>query len=206
LPVKRRFPAGVAESQWLATVVLAAAAGAVMLTMAAGPWGFSGGRGRPIPLLACVPVVVLRRRPLPVLGVVTVAAGVVTATGKASLPFGALLGVALYFPALGLPRPRSIVLGVAVAAALGATVVYSAFAVRGAQPPAEVVENFVPLAGAWFIADSVAARRRYQAGLAVQAERERAAPMPTWAMISVIAGWIAGWSAIGAWRMMTRDA
>jgi hypothetical protein len=31
-------------------------------------------------------------------------------------------------------------------------------------------------------------------------------PMPTWAMISVIAGWIAGWSAIGAWRMMTRDA
>jgi hypothetical protein len=31
-------------------------------------------------------------------------------------------------------------------------------------------------------------------------------PMPTWAMITVIAGWIAGWSAIGAWRMMTRDA
>jgi hypothetical protein len=31
-------------------------------------------------------------------------------------------------------------------------------------------------------------------------------PMPTWAMISVIAGWIAGWSAIGAWRMSTRDA
>ncbi|MGH7736079.1 MAG: hypothetical protein ACREOE_20865, partial [Gemmatimonadales bacterium] len=31
-------------------------------------------------------------------------------------------------------------------------------------------------------------------------------PMPTWAMISVIAGWIAGWSVIGAWRMMTRDA
>ncbi len=31
-------------------------------------------------------------------------------------------------------------------------------------------------------------------------------PMPTWAMISVIAGWIAAWSAIGAVRMMTRDA
>jgi hypothetical protein len=27
-------------------------------------------------------------------------------------------------------------------------------------------------------------------------------PMPTWAMISVIVGW----SVIGAWRMMTRDA
>jgi hypothetical protein len=31
-------------------------------------------------------------------------------------------------------------------------------------------------------------------------------PMPTWAMISVIVGWIAGWSVIGAWRMITRDA
>jgi hypothetical protein len=31
-------------------------------------------------------------------------------------------------------------------------------------------------------------------------------PMPTWAMITVIAGWIVGWSAIGAWRMVTRDA
>ena len=31
-------------------------------------------------------------------------------------------------------------------------------------------------------------------------------PMPTWAMITVIAGWIVGWSAIGAWRMATRDA
>ncbi|HEY0999410.1 MAG TPA: hypothetical protein VGD83_07215, partial [Streptosporangiaceae bacterium] len=31
-------------------------------------------------------------------------------------------------------------------------------------------------------------------------------PMPTWAMISVIVGWIVGWTAIGAWRMITRDA
>ena len=30
--------------------------------------------------------------------------------------------------------------------------------------------------------------------------------MPAWAMITVIAGWIVGWSAIGAWRMVTRDA
>jgi signal transduction histidine kinase len=105
----------------------------------------------------------------------TAAAGVVSATGKASLPFGVLLGLALYFPAIGLPRHRSIALAVAVAAVLGVAVVYSAFAVRTAQPAAEATENFVPLAGAWFIADSVAARRRYQAGLAAQAERERAA-------------------------------
>jgi hypothetical protein len=31
-------------------------------------------------------------------------------------------------------------------------------------------------------------------------------PMPTWAMIAVIVGWIGGWSALGAWRMATRDA
>jgi hypothetical protein len=30
--------------------------------------------------------------------------------------------------------------------------------------------------------------------------------MPTWAMIAVIAGWLVAWSAIGAWRMATRDA
>jgi hypothetical protein len=32
------------------------------------------------------------------------------------------------------------------------------------------------------------------------------APMPTWAMLAVIAAWVLGWSAIGAWRMATRDA
>jgi hypothetical protein len=31
-------------------------------------------------------------------------------------------------------------------------------------------------------------------------------PMPTWAMVSVIVGWIVVWSALGTWRMMTRDA
>jgi hypothetical protein len=31
-------------------------------------------------------------------------------------------------------------------------------------------------------------------------------PMPTWAMITVIAGWLVGWSAIGAWKMAARDA
>ena len=31
-------------------------------------------------------------------------------------------------------------------------------------------------------------------------------PMPAWAVIAVIAGWIVGWSAIGAWKMTTRDA
>jgi signal transduction histidine kinase len=174
-PARRWPPAGFAESRWLASVALAIAAGVVMLSALAGPAVHQDWARLLIPLLACVSIVVLRRWPLAVLGVVTVAAGMITATGSASLPFGILLGLALYFPALGLPRRRSIALALAVAAALGVAVVYSAFAIMRAQVPAEVVENFVPLAGAWFIADSVAARRRYEAGLAAQAERERAA-------------------------------
>jgi hypothetical protein len=30
-------------------------------------------------------------------------------------------------------------------------------------------------------------------------------PMPTWAMISVIVGWVVGWTGLGVWRMATRD-
>jgi signal transduction histidine kinase len=174
-PARRWPPAGFAESRWLATIVLTAGAGVVMLTALAGPAVHQDWARLVIPLLAGVSIVVLQRWPLAVLGVVTVAAGMVTASGSASLPFGILLGLALYFPALGLPRRRSIALALAVAAALAVAVVYSSFAIMRAQVPAEVVENFVPLAGAWFIADSVAARRRYEAGLAAQAERERAA-------------------------------
>lgn len=128
-----------------------------------------------IPLLACVVVALMRRWPLPVLGVVTAGAGMTTATGHASLAIGVLLGLALYFGALGLPRPRSITLAVTVAAVLGAAVLYSTFSGGAAPPTAEATQSLVPLAAAWFIADSVAARRRYQAGLAAQAQRERAA-------------------------------
>jgi signal transduction histidine kinase len=172
VPARRYFPVGIAESQWLATVVFAAAVGAVVISVVAGP-RFHGQEGRLlIPLLACGPFVVLRRWPLPVLGVVTVAVGIVTAWGVALLPFGILLGLGLYFSVLRLPRPRAIALTLAVAAALSVAVVYSEFAVQTAQPAAEATDIFVPLAGAWFIADGVAARRRY---LAAQAERERAA-------------------------------
>lgn len=163
-----------AESQWSATAtVTAAAAGAVILTIAAGPGGHSAGSQLLIPLMAGALVVVLRRWPLPVLAVVTATAGTVTATGHVSLPVGILLGVALYVAVLGLPRPKSIALAVAVAAALGATLLYSALTAGTGQ--AAAIAIFVPLAGAWCIADSIAARRRYQAGLAAQAAREQAA-------------------------------
>jgi signal transduction histidine kinase len=172
---KRWLPAWLVKSPQLTTIVLAAAAGTLLLTAMTRQPGLGGGRLLILLLLLCVPVVIMRRWPLPVLAVVTVAAGLVTAWGLASLPLGVLLGLAMYFAALRLPRPRSIVLALAVAAALGATVAYSAFMIAHTPVASEAVENLVPLAGGWFIADSVAARRRYLAGLAAQEERERAA-------------------------------
>jgi len=175
VPARRWLAAGIAESQRPATVVVAAAAGAVILTIAVGPEGHSAGMRLLLPVLAGAFVVVLRRWPLPVLAVVTAMAGTITATGRVSLAVGILLGVALYAAVLGLPRPKSIALTAAVAAALGATLLYSAVATRPGQAAATATAIFVPLAGAWCIADSVAARRRYQAGLAAQAAREQAA-------------------------------
>ena len=161
------------EGPWLATALLTAVAAAVMFTVKAGPAAQQ--QRLIIPLLACVPVIAVRRWPLPVLGVVTVGAWLVMNSGSASLPLGILLGLALYNPAVGLPRPKSIALTLAIAAALGVALAHPLSAVRHPQVPAEIVENLIPLAAAWFIADSVAARRRYEAGLAAQAERERAA-------------------------------
>jgi hypothetical protein len=88
-------------------------------------------------LIICVPVVVMRRWPLPAICAVTIADGMVAARGMASLPFGILLGVALYFSALKLARPRSIELALAVTTVLGAALLYSAFTVVNAQVAAE---------------------------------------------------------------------
>jgi hypothetical protein len=60
---------------------------------------------------------------------VTVAAAMVAAWAIASLPFGILLGLTLYFSAMRLSRPKSIALTLAVATVIGTTVAYSAFAV-----------------------------------------------------------------------------
>jgi signal transduction histidine kinase len=164
----------VTKNQWLLPVVLAAA-GAVVLRAAAASGLHNQGEPLLIPVLACVPIVVLRRWPLPVLGTVTAATAMVAASGIASLPFGIMVGLALYFSALTLPRPRTIALALAVATVLGAAVAYAAVTVGYTPAAAGFIVNLVPVTGAWFIADSVAARRRYEAGLAAQAERERAA-------------------------------
>ena len=91
------------------------------------------------------------------------------------MPLGIILGLAVYLVASRLPRRWSVPAAVATAAALGAALLYATLAVRTASPAGEAAEGLVPVVAAWFIGDSVAARRRYLAGLAEQAERERAA-------------------------------
>jgi len=174
-PSRGHPPVALSDRQWSASVVLAAGAGLAMLTLAAGPYSHAPHNGVVLALLVCGPIVLLRRWPLPVLAVAAVATGVVTAAGNAPLPFGLMLGLAVYFVASQLPRRSSVPAAAVTAAALGAALVYAAFAVRNASPAGEAVAGLVPVAAAWFIGDSVAARRRYLAGLADQAERERAA-------------------------------
>jgi signal transduction histidine kinase len=169
----RRLLAGGEENRWLITGVVLAAVAAVTITHVAG--SPNNGPRLIVIMVICGPLVLLRRWSLPVLCVVTVAAAMITASGAASLLVGLLLGLTVYFSALGLPRRLSIRLVLGVAVVLGTALVYAAFAARHAPLGSEAVQDFVPLAGAWFIADAVAARRRYQAGLAMQAERERAA-------------------------------
>src|SRR5580700_6289229 len=173
-PSRGHPPAALSERQWSASVVLAAGAGLGLLTLAAGPYPHGQGRGLVLALLVCGPIVLLRRWPLPVL-VVVAATAVVMAAGNAPLAFGLMLGLAVYFVASQLPRRWSVPAATATATALGVALVYAALAVRTASPAVEAVAGLVPLVGAWFIGDSVAARRRYLAGLAEQAERERAA-------------------------------
>jgi signal transduction histidine kinase len=90
-------------------------------------------------------------------------------------PLMVLLGLAAYLVASRLPRRLS-VLAVAVAAgAFGAALLYAASATSGAPAAVGAVEGLLPLTAGWFVGDAIAARRRYVAGLAEQAERERAA-------------------------------
>jgi signal transduction histidine kinase len=101
------------------------------------------------------------------------AAGI--ALGILPLPVVLLLGLAAYLVASRLPRPLSIPAALTAGAVLGAALWYAAFATTRVSLAGEAIEGFLPLAAGWFVGDAVAARRRYLAGLAEQADRERAA-------------------------------
>jgi signal transduction histidine kinase len=103
-------------------------------------------------------------------------AAVAMASGTAALPVTVvLLGLAAYLLASHLSRRLSIPAVAVAAAALGGGLWYAALGVKSVPLAAKAVEGFGVLAVAWFVGDAVAVRRRYLAGLAGQAERERAA-------------------------------
>jgi signal transduction histidine kinase len=166
---------GPSRRQWLASAALVTGTALATLGLVAGPYPHAPGPRVIVAFVVCSPIVALRRWPLPVLAVVAAANTLVMAAGVDPLPFGVMLGFASYLAASRLPRRVSIVAAAASAAALGGALGYAAFTVRPASLGAEAVPGLLSLAAAWFIGDSVAARRRYLAGLAEQAERERAA-------------------------------
>jgi len=172
----QRGPARAAVNQrpWLVIVVLAVctAMAALALTTLHSP---APGQKFPVLIAACCLIVALRRWPSPMLAVTTAAVAMVMANGTASLPFGIMLGVAVFLTASKLPRRISIRAAVTVGGVLGAGLLYSALARTHSALVLETVAGYAPLVAGWFVGDSVAARRRYLAGLAEQAERERAA-------------------------------
>ena len=168
-------PARIAEWRWLATCVLTACAAWAVLAVMSGPQPLARTPRLIFVFLLCSMLIMLRRWPLPVLGVAALISGLAVASGAASLAVVILLGLASYLVASSLPRKASIYAALATAVVLGVALGYHALAGRGGSLPSDSVLGFAPLAAGWFVGDAVATRRRYLAGLAEQAEREHAA-------------------------------
>jgi signal transduction histidine kinase len=175
-PPQPVLPAAIRGRQWRATAVLAVCAVLEVVALAAGPYPHEQSQRLLLALLACGPIVALQRWPLPVLAVATAAGALfMGSSGVVSIPLGIMIALALYFAASRLPRRVSIRAAVATALVLAAALTYASFTAQHWSPGPAVVLGLLPLAAGWFVGDSVAARRRYLAGLAEQAERERAA-------------------------------
>ena len=168
-------PARGARREWLVSAAVATCAALVTLALVLGPYSHARGGGLLLAFAVCSPVMLLRRWPLVVLAAAVMANALAMAQGIAALSFGIMLGFGSYLTASRLPRQVSIPAAAASATVLGGAIGYATLMVRGTAPAAEIVQGLLPLAAAWFIGDSVATRRRYQAGLAEQQARERAA-------------------------------
>jgi signal transduction histidine kinase len=163
------------ERRSMAVVVVAALVGLAAIVLALGPHPNQGGARLTLALVACGPMLFLRRWPLPVLTASVVAAAVVIASGVAPLPLAVVLGLAIYLVSSQLPRRLSIPATLVAAAALGGALLFAALSKPLTPLAVLAIEGLVPLGAAWFVGDAVAARRRYQAGLLEQAAREQAA-------------------------------
>jgi signal transduction histidine kinase len=150
-----------------------------LVLAAAQPHKMAGGQAfdLAVAVLACLPIILLRRWPLPLFAVAALVGGVETALGAASLPLGGVVGLAMYFVAVRLRWGTSACAVVAALVALCGGLLYAALATERGLVGPDVLDGAVPLIAAWFIGVSVATRRRYLTGLARQEERERAAEL-----------------------------
>ena len=174
-PSPHAGPVALSAHRWLVVAVLGLCAALLTLAVSVSPYPHERAERLLLAFVLCSPIAALRRWPLPVLAVVAAVNAVVIAMGNVPLPFGIMLGFAAYLAASRLPRRTSIAAAASCAAALGAALVYTTLMTRNAPVDVEAVESFLPLVAGWFTGDSVATRRRYLAGLAEQADRERAA-------------------------------
>ena len=163
--------------QWLAVDVVAAAAAMLVITFGLrvvhGPRFVMPTAGvAVITVAATLPVAVRRLWPLPVLAVVTVAVGALTAAGRAPLTSDLMLGMAAYMAAVRLPRTVAVVSLVATEAAIVAGLLTAAATARTQNV---MLHSMLAAAAMWFVGYGVRERRRYRAGLAEQAaQRQRA--------------------------------
>jgi signal transduction histidine kinase len=123
-------------------------------------------------VLACGPIVLRRKWPIPVLAVVTAATAALVAVGRAPLVLIVMIGLASYTAANRAPRRWSIPALIGAEAVLGLALTIAAERhIAGNNG----VQGLLPIAAAWFLGDSIATRRRYVAGLVEQAEQRRSA-------------------------------
>jgi signal transduction histidine kinase len=121
-------------------------------------------------VLACGPIAVRRRFPLSVLAVVVGAITALTALGRSPITLDGMVGVAIYMVAASQSRQRSVPALVVTEIALGGALAVAA--ARGFTGE-EGLHSLLTAGACWFVGDSVAARRKYIAGLVEQSESRR---------------------------------
>ncbi len=165
----------IGERQWTAIDVLAGVCIALSSGLTQAPFHHNRSGDLILDLVAALAIAGRRRWPVPALAVVTIVFIASTTNEGPTLAISASLALVGYMVAARSPRSTSIWALVIAEAAMAA-----AIGVSGGRGPIaqEATESLLVLAAAWFVGDSVSARRTYVAATAeqeqvAQAERGR---------------------------------
>jgi hypothetical protein len=167
-PGRRRLARGLSERQWVALDVVAALVGLLVAVAYLRDPRLGGSHDHPadivLALVAGAPVALRRPFPLPAFVTTTLAVAALVASGRSGLPLSAMVFLVGYMVAARASRRSSV-----PALVLGEVALLGALAASGAPRNLgpQTAEVVLLLALAWFVGNSVAARREY---LAEQAE------------------------------------